>query len=106
MADTTFKVGRLIVTGEIVFGDATEQDAAAAPLESPALTGDPTAPTPPVGDNDTSIATTAFVTSALAAAGANPATGAGTYLVSGGGVAYVSGLTYRVSAASYVIAGA
>lgn len=29
---------------------------------SPILTGNPTAPTPPPGDNDTSIATTAFVT--------------------------------------------
>jgi hypothetical protein len=33
----------------------------AAPLASPAFTGNPTAPTPSVGDNDTSIATTAFV---------------------------------------------
>lgn len=33
-----------------------------APLASPALTGNPTAPTPTAGDNDTSIATTAFVT--------------------------------------------
>lgn len=32
-----------------------------APLISPALTGSPTAPTPAGGDNDTSIATTAFV---------------------------------------------
>lgn len=32
-----------------------------APLNSPALTGNPTAPTPSVGDNDNSIATTAFV---------------------------------------------
>jgi len=35
--------------------------AAKAPLASPALTGDPTAPTPTAADNDTSIATTAFV---------------------------------------------
>lgn len=33
----------------------------AAPLASPAFTGNPTAPTPAIGDNDTSIATTAFV---------------------------------------------
>lgn len=39
-----------------------------APLASPALTGNPTAPTPTVGDNDTSIATTAFVQGELAAA--------------------------------------
>ena len=32
-----------------------------APLASPTLTGDPKAPTPAAGDNDTSIATTAFV---------------------------------------------
>lgn len=34
---------------------------AKAPLASPALTGNPTAPTAAAGDNDTSIATTAFV---------------------------------------------
>ena len=34
-----------------------------APLASPAFTGNPTAPTPATGDNDTSIATTAFVQS-------------------------------------------
>lgn len=33
-----------------------------APTASPAFTGNPTAPTPTAGDNDTSIATTAFVT--------------------------------------------
>jgi len=32
-----------------------------APLASPTFTGDPKAPTPATGDNDTSIATTAFV---------------------------------------------
>jgi hypothetical protein len=40
-----------------------------APLASPAFTGNPTAPTPSVGDNDTSIATTAFVTAAVTAGG-------------------------------------
>ncbi|OCC05262.1 hypothetical protein BA190_10185 [Labrys sp. WJW] len=34
---------------------------AIVPQNSPNLTGNPTAPTPPTGDNDTSIATTAFV---------------------------------------------
>ena len=38
-----------------------------APLASPAFTGNPTAPTASPGDNDTSIATTAFVTAAIAA---------------------------------------
>jgi len=37
-----------------------------APLASPVFTGTPTAPTPAPGDSDTSIATTAFVASALA----------------------------------------
>jgi hypothetical protein len=35
--------------------------AAKAPLASPVFTGDPTGPTPSFGDNDTSLATTAFV---------------------------------------------
>jgi hypothetical protein len=37
-----------------------------APLASPALTGNPTAPTAAADDNDTSIATTAFVRAAMA----------------------------------------
>ncbi|MER8567539.1 hypothetical protein NKH85_16275 [Mesorhizobium sp. M0924] len=39
-----------------------------ATLASPILTGNPTAPTPIAGDNDTSIATTAFVTGGIATA--------------------------------------
>jgi hypothetical protein len=38
-----------------------------APLNSPTLTGNPTAPTPTAGDNDTSVATTAFVNTQIAA---------------------------------------
>jgi len=38
-----------------------------APLASPAFTGDPTAPTPDPTDNDSSIATTAFVQGKIAA---------------------------------------
>ena len=38
-----------------------------ATIASPVFTGDPTAPTPTPGDNDTSVATTAFVTAAVAA---------------------------------------
>ena len=37
-----------------------------APLASPALTGEPTAPTPEAGDNSTKIATTEFVQTAVA----------------------------------------
>lgn len=40
-----------------------------APINSPTFTGNPTAPTPAPGDNDTSIATTAFVANAVTAAG-------------------------------------
>jgi hypothetical protein len=46
------------------------QDALKAPLASPTFTGDPKAPTPTAGDNDTSIATTAFVTGAISTTGA------------------------------------
>lgn len=57
--------------------DAVEElDAEKAPLASPALTGNPTAPTPSPGDNDTSIATTAFVNAAVAALAAVGATDA------------------------------
>ncbi|KQV27842.1 hypothetical protein ASC97_05605 [Rhizobium sp. Root1203] len=38
---------------------------ALAQLDSPTLSGNPTAPTPAPGDNDTTIATTGFVTAAL-----------------------------------------
>jgi len=52
--------------GGIKFDDATVQTTAFvsgvyAPLASPVFTGNPTAPTPATADNDTSIATTAFV---------------------------------------------
>ena len=56
-----------------VLGAATKQYVdgllgAKAPLASPALTGNPTAPTPAVDDNDTSIATTAYVFNQFATA--------------------------------------
>jgi len=41
-----------------------------APLASPALTGNPTAPTQTAGDNTTKLATTAFVAAAVATGGA------------------------------------
>jgi len=47
-----------------------ELDTEKAPLLSPALTGTPTAPTQTAGNNSTRIATTAFVTTAVAAVGA------------------------------------
>lgn len=56
--DGTLTVG----TSALAFKDLT---GAFAPLVSPALTGNPTAPTPAQFDNDTSLATTAFVRSEL-----------------------------------------
>jgi hypothetical protein len=47
---------------------------AGAPLDSPVFTGNPQAPTPAVGDEDTTIATTAFVQNAV-----DTATGAGLF---------------------------
>lgn len=44
-------------------------DPSYAPINSPAFTGNPTAPTAAPGDNDTTIATTAFVANAVTAAG-------------------------------------
>jgi len=49
-------------------------DTTRAPLASPTFTGDPKAPTPTPGDNDTSIATTAFVSAAVGTATVPPAT--------------------------------
>ena len=59
-----------VVDGTATIGSATTfaradhvhpTDTSRAPLASPTFTGDPQAPTPATGDNDTSIATTAFV---------------------------------------------
>jgi hypothetical protein len=48
-----------------------------APLASPALTGTPTAPTAADGTNTTQVATTAFVTAAVAGAGSGTVTSVG-----------------------------
>lgn len=49
----------------------TSNVALKANIASPSLTGDPTAPTPTAGDNDTSIATTAYVQSAVSSSSAS-----------------------------------
>ena len=74
-------------------------DTSRAPLASPALTGTPTAPTATGGTNNTQIATTAFVTSAVATSAANylPLTG-GT--LSGPGNLTVSGTLAVTGAAT------
>jgi hypothetical protein len=57
---------------------ATAPDLSAyAPLASPALTGNPTAPTASPGDADTTIATTGFVAAAISAAGGGGAAAPG-----------------------------
>lgn len=57
----------------VVHDGSTVGGSALATLASPAFTGNPTAPTPSPGDNDTSIATTAFVQAAISGFGAGPA---------------------------------
>jgi hypothetical protein len=71
---TTLSNATPIVDGTAAAGVATTAaradhvhptDTSRAALASPTFTGDPKAPTPTVGDNDTSIATTAFVSTAI-----------------------------------------
>jgi len=49
----------------VTVGALDQANLGLATLASPNLSGNPTAPTPASGDNDTSIATTAFVTTAV-----------------------------------------
>ncbi len=60
--------GLVTVSGALKVGttNVTDELALKAPLASPALTGNPTAPTATAGDADTSVATTAFVSAAVA----------------------------------------
>lgn len=59
-------LGSAGISATDVEGALDELDTEKAPLASPVFTGNPTAPTPAVGDDDTSIATTAFVMDAFA----------------------------------------
>ena len=67
----TFTSSPIVPTPTADFQVATKQyvDSTKAPLNSPALTGEPTAPTAEVGTNTTQIATTAFVKSVVASSG-------------------------------------
>jgi hypothetical protein len=67
--DTEFNNIATAVATKADSSDVTSSLATKADLASPALTGTPTAPTPSAGDNDTSIATTAFVSTAVGALG-------------------------------------
>ena len=64
-------------SADIIVVDSTK-----APLDSPELTGVPTAPTAEAGTNTTQIATTAFVNSAIDASGGSVG-GSATYTTSG-----------------------
>jgi len=80
------------ITAEVAARSAA--DALLAPKADPVFTGDPKAPTPAPGDNDTSLATTAFVTAAIAAAlsgiggsiSGPVQTRTGTFTTDGGGI--------------------
>jgi hypothetical protein len=73
-----------------------EANAAYAPIASPTFTGDPKAPTPAPGDNDTSVATTAFVGAAITAAPNKTITLSGD--VSGSGTAAIPTVLATVNA--------
>lgn len=49
----------------VFWSDTVSALAAKAPIDAPTFTGNPKAPTPTAGDNDTSLATTAFVQTEL-----------------------------------------
>ena len=73
--DTSRAAVTYVDTQDALKADKTyvdSQDALKAPLASPTFTGDPKAPTPTAGDNDTSIATTAFVGTAITNAAVPP----------------------------------
>ena len=48
-----------------IYTEVLELESTKAPIASPTFTGDPKAPTPTLGDNDTSIATTGYVQTAF-----------------------------------------
>ena len=48
-----------------IYTEILELETTKAPIDSPVFTGNPTAPTPTLGDDDTSIATSAFVRDAF-----------------------------------------
>jgi hypothetical protein len=75
---TTLGLGSVDNTADTAKPVSTAQQTALdlkANLASPAFTGNPTAPTATAGDNDTSLATTAFVTTAVAAGSYLPLAG-------------------------------
>jgi hypothetical protein len=57
-------------TGAVTLELSDITGAGGAPIESPAFTGQPTAPTPTAGDSSTNVATTAFVENAVSSGNA------------------------------------
>lgn len=66
----------------VAAGDVYAEIELRAPKASPGFTGNPTAPTPSLGDADSSIATTEFTSNAIATATAPTGVAAGTYPLS------------------------
>ena len=68
-------IGTMSVTASgLTFPNSSTQTVAFPGFNNTALTGNPTAPTPASGDNDTSIATTAYVQSAIISGAAHAET--------------------------------
>ena len=63
---TTDYVARILSTSQQAATNLANAVAPLAPIASPTFTGSPNSTTPLIGDNSTKIATTAFVTSAIA----------------------------------------
>lgn len=67
MAITTLATGDTGSASRVIINDNfTDLDTTKADLASPALTGNPTAPTQSAGDNSTKLATTAYVDNVIA----------------------------------------
>lgn len=72
LLDTLYELAAALGNDPNFSATVTASLASKAPLESPAFSGTPTAPTASIGTNTTQIATTAFVNSAVSAGGALP----------------------------------
>jgi hypothetical protein len=81
-------------SGTVVLLLADVTGAGGAPLANPVFTGDPQAPTPATADNDTSIATTAFVKAQLYAPASSVPAPSSTNPLMNGTVAIGVGTTY------------
>lgn len=86
------------VTGTSLAATDLTDTALLARLASPALTGNPTAPTQAGGDNSTKLATTAFVTAATSGTGAGVARVTADVTNAGTTMANVTGLSFAIAA--------